>query len=411
MTGIRRLECPIQHYAWGSRTSIAEIQGRPSPTDRPEAELWIGDHPNAPARVQRHPSASATIELRSFLADRPEWLGGGGARPPRLPFLLKILAADAPLSLQVHPSLERARNAFAAGHPAYVDDQPKPEILCALTPFRAMVGFRPFEESAQWIEALRSKIAAGSAATTVLSSYLAAPSERTLRGLIANLHGLPPRAVTELTLALRQLDLHQRDPDTPTADAVDKLLEHYPLDPLCVAPLLLQVITLSPGEAIHTEAGILHSYLGGTGVELMTTSDNVLRAGLTAKAVHLGELLDVTVFHPTPPGHSRRTRSDHDAFERFVTPSHTFELSLLEWTEPQSARQPAHPHLQILLCTRGGFRIERTDEPDEQAELRSGDALLVGADWGPFQIRGQGQLFRATVPDTANQEPPPDDSA
>ena len=402
MTGIRLLECAIQPYAWGSHTAIAEIQRRPTPSDGPEAELWIGDHPNAPSRVRPCQDEAETVELRDFLAGHRNWLSPAAppdesapAVAPRLPFLLKILAADAPLSLQVHPSAERARQAFAAGHPAYVDDQPKPEILCALTPFRAMVGFRPFDESAELTRHLLSGLTSSSPARAPLSRYLNDPSSATLRTLIADLHQLPTQAVGDLIAALHQLDLTDAGDRSDTQFAVQELLRHYPDDPLCVAPILLRVVTLEPGEAIHTEAGILHSYLGGTGVELMNTSDNVLRAGLTEKAVHLDELLNVTVFEPTPPGLARRVTAEDDPFDRFKTPSPTFELGILDWERPQTVTAPPSSSVQILLCTRGEFQIAGASD---QAVLRSGQALLVGATWGPFRLEGEGQLFRATVP-------------
>lgn len=404
MTGIRLLDCPIQPYAWGSRNAIAQIQGRGVPSNGPEAELWIGDHPKAPCRVRTRPEDERTTELRPFLHEHPDWLGPRDtldSGEPRLPFLLKILAADAPLSLQVHPTAARAREAFVADHPAYVDDQPKPEILCALTPFRAMVGFRPFEESAELLRALRSKLPPDSTAAPPLEGFLTRPCPLTLRDLLAGLHRMSRGAARDLIQALRQLDLRQAGEASPESLAVSDLLTHYPTDPLCIAPLLLQVLTLQPGEAIHTEAGILHSYLGGAGVELMTTSDNVLRAGLTEKPVHLHELLEVTRFEPTPPGHAARTARVGDPFEYFATPSPSFELATLHWAKDEAAARPSEPGVQVLLCTEGRFEIAGPGEHGEQVAVDSGQAALIGANWGPYRIQGRGQLFRATVPEEA----------
>src|SRR5215203_863273 len=149
-----QLQNTVRHYPWGSRTVIPELLGEPSPADEPYAELWMGAHPDAPSVL------SSGMPLDKAITEQPEALLGSAVRErfgDRLPFLLKVLAAEQPLSLQAHPTMAQAQAGFAAEEAAGVPrDDPtrtfkdpfhKPEILCALTPVEALCGFRPVEES------------------------------------------------------------------------------------------------------------------------------------------------------------------------------------------------------------------------------------------------------------------------
>ncbi len=248
----------IQHYAWGDSTFIPELLGVTA-DGRPWAELWLGTHPGGPA----------TLSDGSLLSD----VTG------ELPYLLKVLAAVEPLSLQLHPNAAQARDGFARG--AYVDDRAKPELLCALTPFDALCGIRPISATLTLLGAL----GADALATSLRNDGVAATIEGLYRGRI---NPLP----TVVACARS---------DRAEARLVTSLSKRYPDDPSSVVTLLLNRVTLRPGEALHLTAGNLHAYLSGAGIELMGASDNVVRGGITTKPVDVDELL--RILDPTPLVH------------------------------------------------------------------------------------------------------------
>jgi mannose-6-phosphate isomerase len=245
----------VQHYEWGDPTFIPELL-RVTADGRPWAELWLGTHANGPA------ATSDGTPLRELTGD--------------LPYLLKVLAAAQPLSLQVHPTTDQARDGFARG--IYPDDRAKPELLCALTTFDALCGVRPI-----------------AATLTLLGALGADGLARTLRndGIAATIDGLYRGAIDPqptVVVCARS--------DRPEAQLVTTLARHYPDDPSVIVTLLLNRVTLRPGEALHLTAGNLHAYLSGAGIELMGASDNVVRGGLTVKHVDVDELL--RILDPTP---------------------------------------------------------------------------------------------------------------
>jgi mannose-6-phosphate isomerase len=239
----------VQHYAWGDRSFLPQLLHRTA-DGRPWAELWLGTHPNGPATVAGEPLASRTGEL---------------------PYLLKVLAAAEPLSLQAHPNREQALDGRARG--IYPDDRAKPELLCALTRFDALCGIRPTAATLTLLDVL----GAGPLAAEIRSHGVGAVIEGLYRGRI------DPRP-TVIACARSQ---------RPEAELVTRLAARYPDDPSVVVTLLLNRVTLQPGEAIHLTAGNLHAYLSGAGVELMGASDNVVRGGLTVKPVDVDELLRI----------------------------------------------------------------------------------------------------------------------
>jgi mannose-6-phosphate isomerase len=289
---MRQLTGPIRTYAWGSRTALAALQGRPVPSADPEAELWLGAHPSAPAVV------GGGRPLAELLAADPVGALGEPVLErfgPRLPYLLKVLAAAAPLSLQVHPDAEQARTGFAAeiGRPVgtvrrYVDPYHKPEVLVAVEEFDALCGFRPPAGSAKLLASFE---------VPALDPIIAALTNRSesdaLRGAVELIMRLPSAQREPLVTAVVD-SARQRVASTAPAFALAvRLGELYPGDVGVVLALLLNQVRLSPDEALFIPAGNLHAYVEGVGVELMAASDNVLRGGLTPKHVDVPELLRV----------------------------------------------------------------------------------------------------------------------
>jgi mannose-6-phosphate isomerase len=287
-----RLHGVVRHYAWGSRTSIARLQGRTAPTELPEAELWFGAHEQAPSMLEHD---GRRVPLDRVVADDP--VGTLGARlaagPARLPFLVKVLAAAEPLSLQLHPDAAQAAEGFAAEEAAGIpraadqrrfrDPWPKPEVLVALEPFSALCGLR---SAAEVVEIL-DRLAVVALAPVV--ARLRAHGDDGYGAAIADLLRLdrPERAalVTDLAVAARR----EHALLGPMAEVVADLATRYPSDAGVGVALLLRHHELAPGDALAVAPGVPHAYLHGVGLEVMGASDNVLRGGLTTKHVDVDE--------------------------------------------------------------------------------------------------------------------------
>ncbi len=344
---------PVRAYAWGSRTVIAELLGRPVPSPHPEAELWLGAHPGDPSHL-----ATGKSLVEAISADPEGQLGLDRADRwnETLPFLLKVLAADQPLSLQAHPSLAQARAGFAAEEAAglprdardrnYRDANHKPELICALTPFAALVGFRA---PADTVELLRALAVPAIAAHVEL---LAAQPDAD--GSARAVHHLDHAAAEQARRAgargrRRRRPARRGGPVAGDARSVLELAERYPGDAGVLAALLLNRVTLAPGDALYLPAGNLHAYLSGAGVELMANSDNVLRGGLTPKHVDVPELLRVLDFNAGPP--PVLTGVPDGDWVRYDTPAEEF---LLRRCAATSGRVPVpEGGARILLCTEG----------------------------------------------------------
>lgn len=396
------LDNVIQPYAWGSRTALAELQGRPSPNPTPEAELWMGAHPAAPSHVVR---GSARRSLRELIAAAPEAeLGEACARRfgGRLPFLLKVLAADAPLSLQAHPSLEQAKEGFerenAAGiplsapHRNYKDDNHKPELICALTPFDALCGFRETASTLRFVDLLGVPEVRSHFEVLRTASPAAEGLQRTFEALLT-LSRAEAKPLVE-ALGAASVRTRRAQPEfTLELEWVEKLASAYPDDPGVLAALLLNVTRLEPGEALYLPAGNLHAYLRGVGVEIMASSDNVLRGGCTPKHVDVPELLRVLTFAEAGVGRTPIETSSGGEHV-YVTPAPELRLSRIEVTSPSSAPSGfGRTGPEILLCTRGACEL-RTARGGTQP-LHKGESVFIPWADGEWSASGDATIFRA----------------
>ncbi|MFE2218207.1 mannose-6-phosphate isomerase, class I [Streptomyces canus] len=379
-----RLDNTIRPYAWGSTTAIPELLGV-RPTGEPQAEMWMGAHPGAPSRTGR----GTLVEV--IAADPAKELGAEAVAKfgPRLPFLLKILAAGAPLSLQVHPDLAQAKEGYDdeerrgipvdAGHRNYKDANHKPELICALTEFDGLCGFREPARAAELLDAL---------GVDSLKPYVdllhAHPEEAALREVLTAVltadRAEMAHTVTEAAAACARLG----GDHAPYAD----IAHHYPGDPGVIAAMLLNHVRLQPGEALFLGAGIPHAYLSGLGVEIMANSDNVLRCGLTPKHVDVPELLRIVRFEAADPGVLRPEASPDDE-EVYETPIDEFQLSRYVLPEGGATHDLTRPTPQILLCTAGSVRAG-------EHELSPGQSVFVPAG-EKTEVSGTGTVFRATV--------------
>jgi mannose-6-phosphate isomerase len=391
-----RLRNPVQHYAWGSHTVLPELLGAPSPSAEPWAELWIGAHARAPSEAW---VGGAWRSLRRWIEDRPVPVLGErmAARfGAQLPFLLKLLAAERPLSLQAHPDAARAAQGFAdeecAGIPPgaperrYADPNPKPELVCALGPFEALCGFR---EVAQLRAAARALGAPAFEAVLDAAPAAARPGE-----LLAALLRLPPeeRRRVAAELAARAAAGDGRD---PALAWLVRLHDAYPGDVACAAPLLLHPVRLARGEALFLCPGELHSYLHGSAIEIMAASDNVVRAGLTPKHVDVEELLRVLNPEPSPPRPVAPVPGGPG--EEVYSPA--TEWFRLAWLRP-GAGAPLPVQVargaEVLLCLEGAGELAPSDA-DGAVGFARGDALFVAGETPRYELRGSATLVRASA--------------
>jgi mannose-6-phosphate isomerase len=391
----------VQPYAWGSRTAIAELLGEPSPSAGPQAELWIGAHPSAPSVLTRDGvtgtltaaiAANPTIELGTRVAER---FGG------RLPFLLKVLAADKALSIQLHPTREQARTGFAreeqSGVPrdarerVYVDDWPKPEILVALTPFEVLAGLRPADQAAEAIEGLglpelKERVAGLRANATprgvadALTQLLTWPED--------SRESLAAKAVEAAAV-----ESHKGGPYAAAYDAIVRMNADHPRDIGLVSSLLMNHAVVEPGQALFMAAGGVHAYIKGVGIELMANSDNVIRAGLTPKHIDVPELTRVLVpevevpvltAHQTAPG-----------IEVFDTPVPEFRLTRLSLADGTALKIPGDGGPRVLLCLEGGASVSCGTEPDGHFVLGRGESCFLSAADSNVLLTGAGRFFLA----------------
>lgn len=383
---MERLSNPIQGYAWGSRSVIASVQGRPVPSPAPEAELWVGAHPAAPSRL-----ASAGTPLTEVIAAAPgEVLSPAVVEQygPRLPYLLKLLAAEAPLSLQAHPDASQAERGYAAEeaagvprdarHRRYVDPYHKPELLVAVSEFRALCGFRDPLLTADRLARLR---------VPGLAPVVKALRSGDLAGAVSEVLSAPAPAdlVAQVVAAAGPADW-------PLAA---ELAESYPGDVGTVVALLLNEVRLAPGEAIYMPAGNLHLYVSGTGVELMAASDNVLRGGLTGKYVDVPELLRVLRFSPLPDP----VRTPVPVAAGVVTwpvPVADFALHRVRLAAGVPRAELVLPGPRTVLCLAGEVRA---GDGVTEVTLRAGEAgfgSARGAE-GLLRLTGAGEAYVASV--------------
>lgn len=394
----------IRTYAWGSRTAIAEFTGRPTPTPHPEAELWLGAHPADPAYLETGGGAESLLEV--VAADPIGQLGAASVAEfgDQLPFLLKVLAADEPLSLQAHPSAQQAADGFAreeaAGVPLnspirnYRDRNHKPELVVALDRFEALAGFRDPGDTVDLFRALDVE------ALTPYVNLLAGQSDADgLRALFTTWITLPQPSLDVLVPAVLDGAVRYLSSDDARfvgeARTLLELGERYPADAGVLASLLLNRLTLEPGEGIYLPAGNLHAYLRGLAVEVMANSDNVLRGGLTPKHVDVPELLRVLDFSPASEAHLHVETVTDGAQTRYRTPAREFALSRFDLADGEPT-QVGITGPRILLCTQGDVTL---DGSGTGLKVRAGQSVWVPADGGSVTLTGRSdaRVFMATV--------------
>lgn len=401
-------------YQWGSTSAIPGLLGKP-PAEGPVAEVWLGAHPDDPASVgvgtsivddsqlypSRVPPGPPSQSLAEWIAQDPEAALGESVVErygTSLPYLLKVIAPAEPLSLQVHPTIEQAEEGFAAEETAgvprsapdrnYKDRNHKPELAYALTTFEALAGFRARRRIGEVLKGLDAPLAQRLRAVLGMGG---------VRGAFEYLVREQTRPSPEEVAEVAEACAARPAADSPSAraDRVAAMLsERHPGDPGVVASLLMNPVTLNPGEALFLSAGTVHAYLSGVAVEIMAASDNVLRAGLTHKHVDVPELLAVLNSSASPPTRIAPERVNA-AVSTFYAPVDDFELSEIRLRDANTRVRVRGIGPRTVLCLQGAAQLEAGGRV---RSVIAGQAVFVPASDGRLTMRGIGHFVQAAVP-------------
>ena len=386
---MQKLINSVQNYAWGSKTALTDLYGIANPNNLPMAELWMGAHPKSSSKIED--ASGQARSLRDVIdADKAVLLGDKVAqRFGELPFLFKVLCADQPLSIQVHPNKQASEIGFAkenaAGIPLdaaernYKDPNHKPELVFALTPFLAMNAFREFSE----IISLLQPVAG---ANNAIAHFLENPNAEALSQLFASLLNMQGEEKSHALAVLKAaLESQQGEP----WETIRLIAQFYPDDSGLFSPLLLNVVKLNPGEAMFLFAETPHAYLQGVALEVMANSDNVLRAGLTPKYIDIPELVANVKFVAKPAAELLTQPVKNGAELDFPIPVEDFAFSLhdLSQTETTIAQESA----AILFCVEGEATLHKGEQ---RLVLKPGESAFVAANESPVSVSGTGRLAR-----------------
>ena len=390
---MQRLCNPVRRYSWGTTSAIPDLLGV-EPDGEPQAELWLGAHADSPSVLEdgRRLDDAVRADPQGLLGERVS-----GQFGPRLPFLLKVLSAQTPLSLQVHPSPEQAAAGFAAEeaegvaadapHRRYHDEYHKPEMVVALTPFEVLCGLRPNAE----VAALLATLDVADPTWGYLLSLLEGTDDRAHERALRWLLGGDPRVPALLDAVVHACATTRGS--EPSLRTVLELAEAFPGDPGVLVSLLLHRVSLAPGDALYLPAGNVHAYLSGTALEVMASSDNVLRAGLTSKHVDVEELLRLV--HFTPRAVPWVTPERRGPLTCYRPGTEEFELVQARLDGAQGWVDVEADGPRVVLVLDG---VVEAGAGSEVSSVRRGESLFVADADGPLRLRGTGCAVVVAVP-------------
>ncbi|WP_447771065.1 mannose-6-phosphate isomerase, class I [Aeromonas veronii] len=385
------MQNPIQGYDWGSHDSLTTLFGIANPEGKPQAELWMGAHPNGCSEV----TLAGSVQKLSSVIDRAPAAVLGEATLARfgsLPFLFKVLCAEKALSIQVHPSKAQAEAGFAkeeaagidakAANRNYKDPNHKPELVFALTPYQAMNGFRAIPAILALFERVNLAVIA-----ELTAALAASQNEAGLQHFFHQLLVLEGARKEEALAGL--LAFASEHQDEETFALITSLAAQYPGDVGLFSPLLLNVVTLKPGQAMFLDACTPHAYVRGTGLEIMANSDNVLRAGLTPKYIDVAELLDCTRCLPKPDDQILLSPRCDGAVQHFDVPVPDFTFSIY----PAGEHQLTTASAEILFAIDDTVTLK---QGEQSLRLEKGQSAFIPAATGSYQLLAEGRVARAS---------------
>lgn len=391
---IYKLDNVIQNYAWGSIDSLSTLFGVDNPNGEPQAELWMGTHPNGCSRLK-----ALDISLSDYLNKHSVSALGQytATRYGELPYLLKVLAARTPLSIQVHPNKRNSELGFehenqlgielTASNRNYKDSNHKPELVYAITLYKAMNGFRLISDIVAMFEEVG--INALNADVTALKNAQNTEGLKTFFTTLLTLSGSKQtQALAELYQCYALKNLSERA--TQALQYSQEFSEHYPGDNGLLAPLFLNIVELKPGEAMFLHAETPHAYVQGTALEIMASSDNVLRAGLTPKHIDVEELVANTRFKPISPDALLLSPLEKESASHFSVPVDDFKFDVVEVTG--SEKKSYVRSAEIVFCIEGVVDII---SGSKLITLGAGDSIFVPYSAAQYKYKGKGQIARA----------------
>ncbi|BCN26512.1 mannose-6-phosphate isomerase, class I [Vibrio alfacsensis] len=381
----------IQNYAWGSKTSVNQLFGIENPTGEPQAEVWMGAHCNGCSTVMLNGEETklSTLINQDMSAILSEPIA---TRFGELPYLFKILAAENALSIQVHPNKQQAEAGFAreeqssipltAANRNYKDPNHKPELVYALTQYKAMNGFRPISEIISFFSEMAIPELQG-----LVDDLIA---EQTPTGLAHFFSGLLSLEGEQKEMALTVLLAQARITDLPLFNLILELEKQYPDDIGLFGPLLLNVITLEPGQAMYLDAETPHAYIHGTGLEIMANSDNVLRAGLTPKYMDVEELVACTRFNEMPFDRLLLEPNVNNGMLEYPIPVDDFKFAII----PKSDKRDLEVLTAEILLPLDSTLV-LTHENGETCIVEKGQSVFIPAYSKRYTLDCQGRVARA----------------
>ena len=397
---IEKLTNKIQNYAWGSHTAIPELMNKESVSDVPQAELWLGAHPKASSEIIINGKHKTIIKI---IEESPNDILGKKTAAKfnnRLPYLFKILAAAKPLSIQAHPNKAMAvkgydqenknRIPIDAHNRNYKDNNHKPELICALTPFWALNGFRKIKDIIRLLEQINYK---------GLNGYNVLKKEQNFQ---AFKHFFNELMIMQPVLQKNIIEQAVKNAENLSNDNIIfewivKLNNEYPLDVGVLSPILLNLIYLKPEQAMFLRAGTLHAYLGGTCIELMANSDNVLRGGLTPKHVDVPELLKNLDFNTQDVKIILPEESNIKYEKIYKTDADEFILSVIILKNGDRYASPIKRSAEIIICTNGKGEISE-EQLEKKILIQKGESVIIPAVVKKYYINGNATLYKAGVP-------------
>ena len=384
----------IQDYEWGSKEAIEHLFGLSNPNNKPMAEIWMGAHPKASSAILVE---GQQLSLNAYINAHKEEVVGRQTyqRFGELPYLFKVLSAGKALSIQVHPSKSQAEAGFArenaqgipvaAAHRQYKDSNHKPEIIYALTPFLAMNGFRSHHDILNLLSALQSPLL-----DAPLQSFARAQDGSGLRQLFERVLSFDGEPKHELLASLTSWAHREQ---SPLAQLVIMLSGQYPGDIGLLAPLMLNVVELVPGEAMFLDAGTPHAYIQGTGLEVMANSDNVLRAGLTPKHIDVGELLACCRFEALQDDKLLIQPQQQGVETLYPVPVDDFSFSIFDKPDGHLI-DSGSCEIWFAIDDNVGF----SDSSGGEITILKGQSVFVSAKGKGIRVTSEGKVARVSSP-------------
>ncbi len=399
MKSIALLKNKIQEYEWGSKNFIPELLSIEAPVSKPQAELWMGAHPKAPSEVMMSGKWISLVECID--QDPMNILGERVAKRfnNKLPFLFKVLAAAKPLSVQAHPNKKQAKAGYERENKLkvpiladirnYRDANHKPELICALTGFEGLKGFRKIEEILSFSKIIKSR-----AYDSIVDLLTKDPDQTGLKNFLSEILTLKENESRKLVDQIIEGAERHRDEDC-CFKWILRLNQTYPRDIGIISPLFLNYFYLYPGEALFIPAGELHAYFNGAALEIMANSDNVLRGGLTPKHVDVPELLKILAFEPNPVSLLKPVEGANNEYF-FPHKADEFLLSYIQLMDKGIYKKDRLKSIEILICIEGRATI--MDKEKRRLDLAKGSSVLIPAAASRYTLQGQATLYKATVP-------------